>query len=164
MEHNVDNLLDAFISLRDVPDEAVEGMLKTETKLTEGKAFNIYNGADVDEAIDYFTNFVDAPETELEVIDVDANTIRHLKDKTEYVGQGILRCNRCKSNMFINMDDLKPSEEDPELYNIGDECPHCHSEDAGFELIGQVGKVESETEEVVSTEESSDEQKLEPMI
>ena len=170
---NIENIVDAFIALRDVPDEAVADMIKPARKkavdesLTEGKSFNIYGNYlnNIDEIKDFFDDKVDGPETELEVIDPDANAINHLKDPESYIGQAIINCNRCKANVFIDMDKLSPDENDDDLYNVDDECPYCHATAAGYSLIGQVGKVEEETleEDVVEEETSEEEPTEEPM-
>ena len=151
------------MALRDIPDEAVEGMLKQpesiSESLTEGKSFDIYNLGNIDRAKEFFDSEVNVPETEIKVIDVDANAVEHLKDKASYIGQAILSCNKCKSNLFIDMDKLEPDENDSELFNLETECPHCHTVDTGYSLIGQVGKVaEEEVKEEEVIEETPSEE------
>lgn len=143
--------LDAFLALNELDDEDVSTMLKKDKNLTEGKAFSIYsNGTDLEEAKDLLNE--DPEDVELEVIDPDADSLEHLKDKKDYIGQIILRCNRCKANHFIDIDKLVASD-DPEVFNAEDECPHCHASGDGFEQIGQVGKVaDEEPAEEVSVE------------
>jgi transcriptional regulator with XRE-family HTH domain len=142
-------ITDAFLALRDIDDDAVEGMLRADkkardAKIHEGKAFSIQAGSKDVEAAKQFLEEDAADGDEIEVIDVDADTVDHLKKNTEYVGQGILCCNRCKTNRFIDMDLLVASEVDEEVFNIDDECPHCHDAGSGYALIGQVGKVQKE--------------------
>ena len=118
-------------------------------KIEEGKSFSLlnFNSAEMNEAEDFLRENKD--DTELEVIDADADTVEHIKDNEDYVGQAILCCNKCKAKRFLDMDKLVPSEEDSEVYNVDTECPYCKTEGSGFELIGQVGKVaEKESEEV----------------
>lgn len=142
-------ITDAFLALRDIDDDAVEGMLRADKKardaqIHEGKAFSIQAGSKDVEAAKQFLEEDAADGDEIEVIDVDADTVDHLKKNTEYVGQGILCCNRCKTNRFIDMDLLVASEVDEEVFNVDDECPHCHDAGSGYALIGQVGKVQKE--------------------
>lgn len=142
-------ITDAFLALRDVDDEAIEGMLRNEKRardsfIHEGKAFSIQTGSkDVEAAKKFIEEDIEDGD-EIEVIDVDADTVDHLKKNTEYIGQAILCCNRCKTNRFIDMDLLTASEVDEEVFNVDDECPHCHDAGAGYSLIGQVGKVQKE--------------------
>ena len=53
------------------------------------------------------------------------------------------------------MDKLVADEVDPELYNVEDECPNCHTEGDGFEMIGQVGKIAKEDPVVEPEEEAT---------
>lgn len=150
------SMMDAFLALKDVDDDSVAGMIKPKD-LHEGKEFSIYGGRQDLDAAREFLN--ENEEVQLEVIDVDADSLEHVKDRIEYVGQVILRCNRCHANRFIDMDKLVEAEGEEEgVYNIGDECPNCKSDDLGYELIGQVGKYEEEKPESGAEETSSDEE------
>lgn len=145
-------ITDAFLALRDIDDDAVENMLREERKsreahIHEGKAFSVATGSKDLEAARKFIDEDAEDGDEIEVIDVDADTVDHIKKNAEYIGQGILCCNRCKANRFIDMDLLTVSEVDDELYNVDDECPHCHDAGAGYTLVGQVGKVQKEKPE-----------------
>ena len=159
------NSLDAFVALRDIDDDEVEGMLRAEKRardafIHEGKSFSIHAGSrDLEEAKKFLDEDATA-EDEIEVIDVDADTVEHIKKKEEYVGQAILCCNRCKTNRFIDMDLLEASELDEEVYNIEDECPHCHDAGSGYTLLGQVGKVQKEQPEE-ETEAETEEAEVE---
>lgn len=142
-------ITDAFLALRDIDDDAVEGMLRADKRardahIHEGKAFSIQAGSKDVEAAKQFLEEDAEDGDEIEVIDVDADTVEHIKKNAEYIGQGILSCNRCKANRFIDMDLLTASEVDEEVFNIDDECPHCHDAGSGYSLIGQVGKVQKE--------------------
>lgn len=145
--------LDAFLALEDIEDEEIKMPLK------EGKGFNVRDEKDMDKA-EEFVNQDNKKEVSLEVIDVDADSLEHLKNNEEYVGQMILQCNSCKANRFINAEDLVQSEGDEEVYNIEDECPHCHGKGNGFHLIGQVGKVEGEEEATFDNDSLTDEPKF----
>lgn len=150
------DLTDAFLALRDIDDDEVSGMLKNKN-LHEGKEFSIQHGSQDIEAARKFLEET-SNNVELEVIDTDADSVDHLKNNKEYIGQGILRCNRCMANKFVDMDTLVASENDPDLYNIDDECPHCHDAGAGYTLVGQVGKVQKAAEqpEQVAADETVD--------
>lgn len=133
------SMLDAFVSLTDVDDSIVDGMIKSRP-ITEGKTFSINSTAD--ELEEAKTMLEQSADDEIEVIDVNADTLEHIKAKADYVGQFILTCKRCRCNRFVEADLLEPDEDDPDLYNLSDECPNCHSDNSGFELVGQVGKVQ----------------------
>lgn len=139
-------ITDAFLALKDIDDDEIEGMLKNK-HVNEGKAFSISTGSKDLEAARQFIDEDAEADDEIEVIDVDADTVDHIKKNAEYIGQGILCCNRCKANRFIDMDLLVASEVDEEVYNVDDECPHCHDAGAGYTLLGQVGKVQKEQPE-----------------
>ena len=144
------SVLDAFMALEDINDEEIEKSLnesKQKRNLTEGKGFNVRDINEMEKAED-FVNQDTKKDVALEVIDVDADSLEHLKKNDEYIGQMILQCNSCKANRFINAEDLVQSEGDDDVYNIEDECPHCHGTGTGFHLIGQVGKVTDEEDEV----------------
>ena len=145
------SMLDAFVSLNDVDDDAVKGMIKSRS-LTEGKSFDINSTAD---ELDEAKKMLEASDDSIEVIDVNADTLEHIKAKADYVGQFILTCRRCRTNRFIEADVLEPDTDDPDLYNVADECPNCHSEGSGFELMGQVGKVQKEEPEAETAEASA---------
>lgn len=143
-------LVDAFLALKDVDDDIVEGMLKHDREVREGKAFSVTRGStDLEAAKKFMDESASDDDEVIEVIDVDADSVDHIKNNSEYVGQAILSCNRCRANRFIDMDLLEAAEGDEEVFNINDECPHCHDAGSGYELIGQVGKVEKPVEDVV---------------
>lgn len=145
-------ITDAFLALKDIDDDEIEGMLRNNKHVNEGKAFSISTGSKDLEAARQFIDEDAKADDEIEVIDVDADTVDHIKKNSEYIGQGILCCNRCKANRFIDMDLLVSSEVDEEVYNIDDECPHCHDAGSGYTLLGQVGKVQKEEPEEVPAE------------
>ena len=144
------SMLDAFLALEDVEDDEIT------LPLNEGKSYSIYNEQEMKDAAEFREKDEKVEDTVLEVIDVDANTVEQIKDPKSYIGQMLLQCNSCKSTRFIDVDALKPSESDDELYNIEDECPHCHNTGIGFTLIGQVGKMPEE-EASVDNEQAADE-------
>ena len=146
-------ITDAFLALKDIDDDEIEGMLRNK-HVNEGKSFSISTGSKDLDAARKFIDEDTADGDEIEVIDVDADTVDHIKKNTEYIGQGILCCNRCKANRFIDMDLLVASDVDDEVYNVDDECPHCHDAGSGYSLVGQVGKVEKAKPEEVPEADS----------
>lgn len=146
---SIDNVLDAFLALKDIDDEEVIGMVRNVKKIDEGVDISLVTStnAELDDAREFIKN--DKPkdeDVEIEVIDANADAIDHVKNNKDYIGQVILCCNRCHSNKFIDMTDLVPSEEDPNLYNVDEECPFCKESGLGYRVVGQVGKVQTPVE------------------
>lgn len=158
------DMIDAFMALKDLDDDSVTSMVKNKSsnkgrKLHEGKGYPLHSSAEALSAAREFLNEND--ELALEVIDPDADTIEHIKDRIDYVGQMILRCNRCQANKFIDMEKLVENPEEEGVYNIDDECPNCKTSGVGYEIIGQVGKYEepkAEEAEETETESNSEEE------
>ena len=162
-------MMDAFKALKDVSDDIIYTTPKKTGKIGAGKkklseAITVdlnstISKEEADKAVEEATAKVDRPIT---IVDVNADTLEHVKDKIDYVGQVILKCKKCQGLKFIDMDKLVTSEiDDPnnegekiEVYNIEDECPTCHAEQEGFDIVGQVSKVPTE-EETVSNDETS---------
>lgn len=159
------DMMDAFMALKELDDDSVATMIrpkKTATSdrgrsLHEGKSYPISGARSAMEEAKNFLNEND--EVQLEVIDPDADALEHVKDRIDYVGQMILRCNRCHANKFIDMDKLVEDPDSEGVYNKDDECPNCKTSDTGYEIIGQVGKYEEEKPEAEATEaEGTDEE------
>ena len=147
------DMIDAFVALKDLDDDTVSTMIKPKTKkLHEGKGYPLYGARQALDAAKEFLNEND--EIQLEVIDPDADALEHVKDRIDYVGQMILRCNRCQANRFIDMDALVENPEEKGVYNIDDECPNCKTSGIGYEIIGQVGKYEEEKPEKESDDKA----------
>ncbi len=156
MENEEMSMLDAFCALSDMGETDLP-------KIREGKSFDVNNSQHMDAAKQFREDH--ATDDTLEVIDVNADDVAHLLDKKEYVGQVILSCKKCHAKKFIDMDKLVKSDADENLYNVDDECPNCHITGAGYELVGQVGKMEdSKIEpEAVDQEVVPEEQSPEPL-
>lgn len=155
-EKNEFSMLDAFMALNQLDDDSVSDMIKPRAKtshaksqgrrsLREGRSYPLHGSDSTLEAAKSFLKEND--DIQLEVIDPDADSLEHVKDKIEYVGQMILRCKRCQANKFIEMDKLVEDPETEDVYNREDECPNCKTSGAGFEILGQVGKFETDTPE-----------------
>lgn len=159
MQNEEMSMIDAFCALKDVDETDLP-------RLREGKSFDVMNVDQMNKA-KQFRNEHDKDDT-LEVIDVNADDLEHLKDNKEYIGQVILSCKKCHAKKFVDMDQLKASEADKDLYNIEDECPNCHATGEGFVIEGQVGKFEGDKiePEAVDDEEEQEivpEQDPEPL-
>ena len=165
------SMMDAFKALKDVSDDIIyntprrTGKIGAKKKLSEAITIDLnsnINKEEADKAVEEATTKTDRPIT---IVDVNADTLEHVKDKVDYVGQVILKCKKCQGLKFIDMDKLVTSEIDDlsnegekiEVYNLEDECPTCHAENEGFEIVGQVSKVpeEKKEEETVSNDEAS---------
>lgn len=146
---SINNVLDAFLALKDIDDEEVIGMVRNVKKVNEGVDISLITStnAELDDAREFIKNDKKKDEdVEIEVIDANADAIDHVKNNKDYIGQVILCCNRCHSNKFIDMTDLVPSEGDPNLYNVEEECPFCKESGFGYRVVGQVGKVQTPVE------------------
>lgn len=130
MSNNTKYVRDAFKSL----------------ELVEDKEFDLFGKDSFEELGDFIEDEDDVP-VEQEVIDLDAEAPEELKDS--YVGDVILGCPVCHTNLFKAVDDVVIDEE-TELCCVGEACPVCGQED-GFKVIGKVAPFE-EAEEKEETE------------
>jgi len=148
-----ESLLDAFRDLSSVSDEEIITP-KIKKFITEGKSISLgFGSTELEDAKEILKQ---SKEDTIEVIDVNADTLEHIKDNKTYLGQAILQCRKCHANKFIDLSKVVASEEDEELYNVEDECPNCHTDGDGFDLVGQVSKIVPETpfeQEVVPDQE-----------
>lgn len=167
-EKNEFSMFDAFVALNQLDDDSVSNMIKPRAKnsnskshgrkaLREGRSYPLHGPDSTLESAKAFLKEND--DIQLEVIDPDADSLEHVKDKIEYVGQMILRCKRCQANKFIEMDKLVEDPDTEDVYNREDECPNCKTSGAGFEILGQVGKFETDTPE--AEEPASDDENAE---
>ena len=136
-------------------------------RVTESRDFDISTKKGAEEAVAFEERQENTEEIE-KVVDLDAEDKEELRGT--YVGDIILRCPTCRTLIYKNKEEVV-SDEESEYVNIGDECPHCKSEE-GFEVVGKVApvedvKVETETTETPEeTEEKTEvevEKKLEPI-
>lgn len=75
------------------------------------------------------------------VVDVEAETVDELKDS--YIDDYILQCSVCHTLIYKNKEDVVYSEEDEEIANVEEACPHCKSKE-GFHVVGKVAPINSE--------------------
>lgn len=145
------NITEAFKAL----DEVAEIELKD---LEPKKSIFSFND---DEDVEELKTLLDIGDVEEEdpvemIIDIDAESEEDLKDT--YVGDVILQCNVCKSLLYKPEDQLVKDEtiEDQEVYNIEEECPHCHKL-LGYTLIGKVAPYDAEESEELQAEDEAGE-------
>lgn len=140
------SMLDAFIALEDLEDEEIK------MPVNEAKGFKLRDLNDMGKAKEFLEEQGNK-ETTLEVIDVNADTLDHLKDNKDYVGQMVIVCDSCGEPRFIDAKDLVETDRLSEktktpIYNDETECTHCHQVGSGFTLRGQVGIVKPEGTQV----------------
>lgn len=126
--------------------------------LKESEKIDIQDDEEIEKGKEILDNNkkADTDSETMKVVDVDAETVDKLKDS--YIGNVLLQCPVCRTPIFKKPDLLTQDEENEELYNVGEQCPHCGSED-GFELVGQVASMDVETEE--EDEETTGKQEVE---
>ena len=112
-------------------------------KLEEGITVNINDEDEVKKAKKEVEASEKRDDTVEKIVDVDAESIEELKDS--YVGNVILVCNDCMTPRFIKPELLK-KDEATGLFNVGEACPHCGSEN-GYKAEGQVAKADVEVDE-----------------
>lgn len=64
--------------------------------------------------------------------------------KEPHPGNAILVCNSCKDVFYVDKDELKQDEDDPELYNKEEQCENCGSNE-GYSYVGDVAAANSES-------------------
>lgn len=86
------------------------------------------------------------------IVDADADSEEDIKDT--YVGELLLYCPVCHTIHYEKEENIVFDEENDEIVNVGDACPHCKQEN-GYEIVGKV-------EEYDATEEEPDKEDKEP--
>ena len=90
------------------------------------------------------------------IVDADADSKEDIKDT--YVGELLLYCPVCHTIHYEKEENIVFDEENDEIVNVGDACPHCKQEN-GYEIVGKVEEydaTEDETEEENEPTEDSD--------
>ena len=152
----IKSTFDAFVALNEILEEEKPSLKKKlkNKKLKEGVSVDLRSDAELEAAKKIRNEKKD--DTTLEVIDVDADAVDQIQNNDSYVGKMLLQCVSCRATRFMDIDDLKQDENDKDLYNLEDECPHCHHKGSGYYLVGQVGKTpEQEEEPTVDNDEAS---------
>ena len=152
----IKSTFDAFVALNEILEEEKPSLKKKlkNKNLKEGVSVDLRSDAEL-EAAKKIRNEKKG-DTTLEVIDVDADAVDQIQNNDSYVGKMLLQCASCRATRFMDIDDLKQDENDKDLYNLEDECPHCHHKGSGYYLVGQVGKTpEQEEEPAIDNDEAS---------
>ena len=145
------------VEYEEEPDEDEDTLVisgnkdKKEESLAESTLIDLNKEDEVKAAKDALEKDEKDTSTE-QIVDVDAETIDKVKDS--YIGNAVLRCTKCKTPFFRKPEDLN-KDETSELFNVGEECPHCGN-DEGFELVGQIASMDigqAEPEETTGAEE-----------
>ena len=90
------------------------------------------------------------------IVDADADSEEDIKDT--YVGELLLYCPVCHTIHYEKEENIVFDEENDEIVNVGDACPHCKQEN-GYEIVGKVEEYdanEDEPEEENEPTEDSD--------
>ena len=143
----IKSTFDAFVALNEILEEEKPSLKKKlkNKNLKEGVSVDLRSNDELEAAKKLRAEKKD--DTTLEVIDVDADAVDQIQNNDSYVGKMLLQCVSCKATRFMDIDDLKQDENDKDLYNLEDECPHCHHKGSGYSLVGQVGKTPDQEEE-----------------
>lgn len=156
----IKSTFDAFVALNEILEEEKPSLKKKlkNKNLREGVSVDLRSNDELEAAKKIRAEKKD--DTTLEVIDVDADAVDQIQNNDSYVGKMLLQCVSCKATRFVDIDDLKQDENDKDLYNLEDECPHCHHKGSGYSLVGQVGKTPDQEEEeaTVDNDEASTEE------
>jgi hypothetical protein len=127
---SIGEIVDAIINKEKIKKES----------LTEGKKFNLRDDTDLENAKIYKKI---GEETDDNLVVIDPSIESEDEENAPKLGKAILQCKACKTSKFEDTDKLVKSEEDGDVYNIEDACPHCGAT-LGYYYIGQVGKKEGE--------------------
>ena len=155
----IKSTFDAFVALNKILEEEKPSLKKKlkNKKLKEGVSVDLRSNDELEAAKKIRNEKKD--DTTLEVIDVDADAVEQIQNNDSYVGKMLLQCVSCRATRFMDIDDLKQDENDKDLYNLEDECPHCHHKGSGYYLVGQVGKTpEQEEEPAIDNDEASNDE------
>ena len=90
------------------------------------------------------------------IVDADADSEEDIKDS--YVGELLLYCPVCHTIHYEKEENIVFDEENDEIVNVGDACPHCKQEN-GYEIVGKIEEydaTEDEPEEENEPTEDSD--------
>lgn len=123
--------------------------------INEEQKVNIGDKQQVQQELDELNKEVTEEEVEM-VVDVEAGTVEDLKDS--YVGSFILQCPVCKTLVYKDEHEVVHSEEDEDIVNVEESCPHCKSEE-GFVIVGKVAPIEDEVKSTDDEETEEDAEK-----
>lgn len=116
--------------------------------ITESTSININDVKDLEKGKEILKDNENEDEEITQIVDVDATTVDELKDS--YIGNVILQCPICRTLLYKKPDAIEKVDDDGNLYNKEEECPHCGSKE-GFDLVGQVATLDVKVEEPIET-------------
>ena len=128
-----------------------------ELELLDDTSFDLTDEEALDR-LDKFLNDEEEVDDRFEmIIDADAETEEDLKDS--YINDLLLYCPVCHQIHFATEEEITADEENPDIVNVGEECPHCKQID-GFEIKGKIAeyKPTEETEEETEVETETKEE------
>ena len=115
-----------------------------ELKELDDLDFDLEDKDDVDRLSKFLDSEDDTSNIEM-IVDIDAEDEEELKDS--YVGELLLYCPVCHTIHYAKEEDIVKDEENEEVVNIGDACPHCKQDTEGFEIKGKVAAYEEGEDE-----------------
>lgn len=133
--------IDAFRYLNEMHQEdELNTKLRHTKKVNEARKFDVggNNFAKLADLEDFRNKKDD--ESELEVIDPNLDTMEKASADT-YVGDYLLQCNVCRSIQYLSPENLNTDSVSEDDYSEPLICPHCKSENPGYKIVGQVGKI-----------------------
>ena len=175
------SLRDAFKALKDIGEEIEVKKIKEQSQHSDldeeiasyrdHKATRLVESVEVDLSdLDEVEEIKGEIENEKEespieqIVDPSATITSELKGS--YIGSAILQCPTCKTLIYKEIEKLAKEEDTPEdepaIYNVGEECPHCGAVD-GFELIGQVASLDVNPDAEQETPEEEEKEEAEPI-
>lgn len=104
--------------------------------------------------INELSDFLDAEDDTVRVIDSEATDVEELQDS--YIGKVIINCNVCHSHIFKDKEDIVIDEDNN--VNAEDNCPYCN-ECEGFKIVGEItpySSQETQSDTDNSTEDTSE--------
>lgn len=145
---------DGFINTvkvtKSITNEALDEQNNSDT-INESREFKLNDPKEIEKAKEFIDSNKEK-ETIEQVVDIDADSIDDIKPS--YVGKVILECPVCGELFYKSKEELIKDEVNPELFNVGEECPTCINSD-GFKLVGEVVPLnDEEKEEHIKHEES----------
>lgn len=134
-------------------EQAVE-VIADENIVTEANKIKVTDKKQVEQELENREEEKQVEEVEM-VVDVEADKVEDLKDS--YVGNFILQCSVCHTLVYKEPELVVSSEEDEEIVNVEEACPHCKAEE-GFIIVGKVAPIKDEEQEESEDEATSEDE------
>jgi hypothetical protein len=134
-------------------EQAVE-VIADENIVTEANKIKVTDKKKVEQELENREEEKQEEEVEM-VVDVEVDKVEDLKDS--YVGNFILQCSVCHTLVYKEPELVVSGEEDEELVNVEEACPHCKAEE-GFIIVGKVASIKDEEQEESEDEATSEDE------